>query len=125
MKKHAKKNLLVPILALASVIAIAACCYLAQSFSAFAEEEPVLEPAIASEDAAASAAEEAELGQANPSGNSDQTSTDGAQTTPTGNRLMTRIHFSTGDIMTGSIVNTDDGSSLPFWPAEALAHEFT
>lgn len=39
MKKHAKKSLWIPILALVSVIAIAASCYLAQTFNAFAEEE--------------------------------------------------------------------------------------
>ena len=39
MKKHAKKSLLIPILALVSVVAIAACCYLAQTFNAFAEDE--------------------------------------------------------------------------------------
>lgn len=39
MKKHARKSFLVPILALASVVAIVTGCYLAQSFSAYAEEE--------------------------------------------------------------------------------------
>ena len=117
MKKHAKKSLLVPILVLASVVAVIVCCYLAQTFAAFAGdgEELSLEP---------SQPGQVIKGQ-NPAEEPEQTNPDGAQVTPTGNRLMTRIHFSTGDIMTGSIVNNDDGSSISFWPTDVLAHEFT
>ena len=116
--QHAKKSLLIPIIALFSVVAIIAGCYMAQAFTAHAEEKALLESTNSAPEGSATAvaAEEA-------TPNIIKTES-GALPNFAGNTVYANIKFSTGDLLYGSTEKHGQGN-YPFIPTTQLAYTFT
>ena len=116
--QHAKKSLLIPIIALFSVVAIIAGCYMAQAFTAHAEEKALLESTNSAPEGSATAvaAEEA-------TPNIIKTE-NGALPNFEGNTVYANIKFSTGELLYGSLEKQGQGN-YPFIPTTQLTHVFT